>query len=277
MFKFTTANATVITVTNTATALSSLIDTAASTDNQNIPSQINAAFLYAEDGDIRFTTDANSPTTTKGLLLKQGSSVFLSGIRPKDIKLISVSGSNVKVDVSVGQSDSQDKITMSGGSGQIQGGVASCSADSGNPVKTGGVYNTTPPTLTNGQRGDTQMDQQGDTLISLGTKIAGEDLTNDRMLTAPKYNYTNIPAGQATTVIKASAGILRSITFHGAATATNTTVVYDNPSTSGTVIARPAATAVTAPTTVTYDIAFTSGLTIITATANGCDMTVAWL
>lgn len=277
MFKFTTANATVITVTNTAAALSSLIDTAASTDNQNIPSQINAAFLYAEDGDIRFTTDGNNPTTTKGLILKQGSSVFLSGIRPKDIILISVSGSNVKVDVSVGQSDSQDKITMSGGSGQIQGGVASGATDSGNPVKTGGVYNTTPPTLTNGQRGDTQMDQQGDTLMSLGTKIAGEDLTNDRMLTAPKYNYTNIPAGQATSVIKASAGILRSITFHGAATATNTTTVYDNASGAGTVIARPAATAVTAPTTVTYDIAFTTGLTIITATANGCDMTVAWL
>jgi hypothetical protein len=35
--------------------------------------------------------------------------------------------------------------------------VASGATDSGNPIKIGGVFNTTPPTLTTGQRGDVQL------------------------------------------------------------------------------------------------------------------------
>lgn len=90
------------------------------------------------------------------------------------------------------------------------------------------------------------------------------------------YSYTHIAAGQATTVVKASAGTLHSITFNSAAAATNITTIYDNPSTSGTVIAIPAAAAVIAPVTVIYDLAFALGLTIITGTANGADMTVTY-
>lgn len=44
---------------------------------------------------------------------------------------------------------------------QIQGNVAAGSADSGNPVKIGGVYNSSPPTFTTGQRADFQTDSQG--------------------------------------------------------------------------------------------------------------------
>lgn len=90
------------------------------------------------------------------------------------------------------------------------------------------------------------------------------------------YTYAHVAAGQATTVIKAAAGTLHSITFGGAATATNTTTLYDNATGSGTVIGIPSVTALVAPTTLLYDIAFTTGLTIITATANGADMTVAF-
>ena len=41
------------------------------------------------------------------------------------------------------------------------GNIASGVADSGNPVKVGGKYNTTSPTLTTGQRGDLQLDIVG--------------------------------------------------------------------------------------------------------------------
>lgn len=44
---------------------------------------------------------------------------------------------------------------------QTQGNIASGATDSGNPVKIGGVHNTTLPTLTNGQRGDVQMTTRG--------------------------------------------------------------------------------------------------------------------
>lgn len=90
------------------------------------------------------------------------------------------------------------------------------------------------------------------------------------------YAFLNIAAGQATTTVKSGAGILHTITFNGAATATNTTTIYDNTAASGTVIGRPVATAVMSPVTVIYDLAFSTGLTIITATANGGDMTVTY-
>jgi len=41
------------------------------------------------------------------------------------------------------------------------GNVASGATDSGNPVKVGGKYNATMPTLTDGQRGDTQLTTRG--------------------------------------------------------------------------------------------------------------------
>ena len=47
------------------------------------------------------------------------------------------------------------------------GNVASGATDSGNPVKVGGVYNTSAPTLTNGQRGDGQMDSAANFKIYL--------------------------------------------------------------------------------------------------------------
>lgn len=41
------------------------------------------------------------------------------------------------------------------------GGVASGATDSGNPLKVGGKFNSTPITLTDGQRGDLQLDASG--------------------------------------------------------------------------------------------------------------------
>lgn len=43
----------------------------------------------------------------------------------------------------------------------VGGNVASGATDSGNPVKAGGKYNSTLPTLTDGQRGDVQLDSRG--------------------------------------------------------------------------------------------------------------------
>lgn len=45
--------------------------------------------------------------------------------------------------------------------------VASGAADSGNPTKVGGVYNSTPPTLDTGDRGDVQLDSRGNLKTSI--------------------------------------------------------------------------------------------------------------
>lgn len=52
-------------------------------------------------------------------------------------------------------------VTPTGSSLVVGGNVASGTTDAGNPVKVGGRYNTTLPTLTNGQRGDLQLGVRG--------------------------------------------------------------------------------------------------------------------
>lgn len=202
------------------------------------------------------------------------------------------------------------------------GTVAAGSADNGNPLKIGGIYNTTKPTLTNGLRGDAQLGSRGALVVQM---VLPDSTTGPTQFSNPSDGFTNnasgvytaamgwayngaswdrmrigvekglsvtpiasalgggtyahIAAGTATTVVKASAGTLYSITFNSAATATNVTTIYDNATGAGTVIAIPAATSVTSPLTLNFGpvgIAFSLGLTIITTTANGGDMTVVY-
>ncbi len=60
-------------------------------------------------------------------------------------------------------------VTANAGTGSftVAGDVASAATDSGNPVKVGGRYNTTQPTLTDGQRGDAQIDTRGNLKVTL--------------------------------------------------------------------------------------------------------------
>lgn len=122
------------------------------------------------------------------------------------------------------------------------GNVASAAADSGNPVKIGGVYNSTSPSLTTGQRGDLQLDVKGhvkaqlfdnnDSATALGTNHAPSDgysnslaqaasvivwphlyngTTWDRMgkpISASTVRLLSAAATTNATVVKASAGQL---------------------------------------------------------------------
>lgn len=49
----------------------------------------------------------------------------------------------------------------------VTGDVAAGATDSGNPVKVAGKYNSTQPTLTDGQRGDLQLASRGELLVQL--------------------------------------------------------------------------------------------------------------
>lgn len=68
--------------------------------------------------------------------------------------------------------------TATGASAQtMQGNSASGATDTGNGVKVAGVYNTTAPTFTNAQRGDMQLDSNGNLrarlVASIGTATDG--------------------------------------------------------------------------------------------------------
>lgn len=62
--------------------------------------------------------------------------------------------------------------TASSLNAQVVGSVAGATADSGNPVKVGAIYNATPPTYTTGQRTDLQATSRGETLVALANGSA---------------------------------------------------------------------------------------------------------
>jgi hypothetical protein len=72
------------------------------------------------------------------------------------------------------------------------GNVASGATDSGNPVKVGGKYNSTPISLTNGQRGDLQVNSRGELYVAQGALV-----TYSLSITAATTNATLVYAGNA--------------------------------------------------------------------------------
>jgi hypothetical protein len=90
------------------------------------------------------------------------------------------------------------------GSSVVQGAVAAPGANSGNPVKIGGVFNTVPPTLTNGQIGDAQFDSAGNLCINIKAGAAAGGTSSTFNSTFPGSgtaigltNGTNMVAAQA--------------------------------------------------------------------------------
>jgi hypothetical protein len=81
--------------------------------------------------------------------------------------------------------------------------VASGTTDSGNPVKVGGKYTTTPPTFTTGQRGDLQLDSRG----NLHTSIFNPDTGNAQLVGNPSID--GLASGQA------SYGIAFNVAYNG--------------------------------------------------------------
>lgn len=69
----------------------------------------------------------------------------------------------------------------------VGGNVAGAAADSGNPNKIGGVYNSTPPTYTTGQRTDAQSDTRG----NLKTTIIDGGGTTSLWVGTPADDTTN--------------------------------------------------------------------------------------
>lgn len=84
---------------------------------------------------------------------------------------------------------------------ELGGGIPSGSADSGNPIKVGGVYNATPPTLDNGDRGDLQQDASGNVKTTLAT---GLNKTDDTITSFPKG--CNMSVISKTTAVTIGAG-----------------------------------------------------------------------
>jgi hypothetical protein len=91
------------------------------------------------------------------------------------------------------QTVASDGTVLTSANGEmVQGSVASAATDAGNPVKVGGVYNSTLPTFTTGQRGDLEIGARG----SLRTELfsAGQTIS----LVFGASNTDAIATGSAT-------------------------------------------------------------------------------
>jgi hypothetical protein len=87
------------------------------------------------------------------------------------------------------------------------------------------------------------------------------------------YSYAHISTN-ATTVVKAAAGSLHSITINSKGASANIATVYDGVSAAGTVIGIIDTTA--GSQNFLYDVALSAGLTIVTATGTAADITVSY-
>jgi hypothetical protein len=135
----------------------------------------------------------------------------------------------------------------------------------------GGVYNSTPPTLTNGQQYTEQLDVNGNLKDTMATLLAGEDLVNNVIKVEQRFSYAVIQTA-ATTIVKSGAGFLHAFNVIGGTLGQIT--VYDNTAGSGTMIIPTTTISGIGQLPAIYDIAFNTGLTIVTATA--IDITISY-
>lgn len=121
------AASTLITVTNVATAVCSLIDTAGSltagtslaySKNPGNGGPVNGFIITPEDGAVRLGYGI-TPTAALGMLLQQGSTYTIANVNIENVKLIRVSG-NVKCSVDMivsqaGEGYDSDATSFDGG------------------------------------------------------------------------------------------------------------------------------------------------------------------
>jgi hypothetical protein len=276
-YGFQNANSSVITVTNTATLLSALINTAGSVTHV-FPSGLNGFDIFIEDGDVRILFDGNTPTASKGLLLKQGTVHHFRGVDFHQAKLIRTGSSNVLVDVQIGFVENNEEVTTSSGgaggtgtgAGQVQGTAADNAAGVGNPVIVGAEYNTSAPTYDNGDATTNQADVNGNLKTREQYAPAYEDNTNGVAKVEQRFSYNAVIAADAQ--IKAGAGFLHTITFscNDAAPTAGSIIVYDSLTETGTQIFNHTFTTTPfVPFTLTFDVSFATGLYVgFTTTAD---------
>lgn len=113
------------------------------------------------------------PGTGATNLGKAEDAVHASG----DVGVFSLSVANEAQTTLAADGDYIARSADTKGNTVVVGNVASGATDAGNPQKTGGAYRSTQPTLTDGQRGDTQVDTRANTKVTLMTMDSANQVT----------------------------------------------------------------------------------------------------
>lgn len=133
------------------------------------PVQSEMAVSQAVAGALHATIDAAPANASTNITQFGGSAVATgTGTGGAGIPRVTVS-SDSSVTANIGTSGSLAlDATLTGGTAKVQGNVASAASDSGNPLKIGGIFNTTQPTVTTGQRVDFQSTARGAQIVATG-------------------------------------------------------------------------------------------------------------
>lgn len=91
---------------------------------------------------------------------------------------------------------------------------------------------------------------------------------------APSYNFANIAATTAGTLLRTGRGVLHAVALN-TPIATSVITIYDGTSTGGTKIATITVPASPQACTLIFDVAFITGLFVVMAAANS-DITLSW-
>lgn len=131
----------------------------------------------------------NSGTASAGTLR-----VVIATDQTQLTNALKVDGSAVTQPVSVASAVTVAQATASSLKVEPAGNVASGATDSGNPIKVAGKYNSTPITLTDGQRGDMQLDAAGRLIVNVaaGGGTGGTSATDDGAFTVASGSGTPI-------------------------------------------------------------------------------------
>lgn len=112
--------------------------------------------------------------------------------------------------------------------------------------------------------------------VTMGSALAGEDLTNDVLKVEQRFSFSNVTAD---TAVKAGAGFLHTVTLMptDAAPTAGSIILYDNTAESGTIIGTiTVTTAWLAPVTLTFDCSFSTGLYVGFTTTADVNVTVSY-
>lgn len=138
------------------------------------------------------------------------------------------------------------------------------------------VYNPTPETRIPGNTYFTETDINGNTKVTLGAVLPGQDTEADVQKVEQRFNGTLVTSDNQ---IKSGAGFVHTLTFscNDAAPTAGSIIVYNSLTESGTQLFNHTFTTTPfVPFTVTLDMEFSLGLYIGFTTTNDVNVSVSW-
>jgi len=162
------------------------------------------------------------------------------------------------------------------GASSADGATHTPNTTTGTPTQ--GVYEATPTTIADNDLGTIAIDANRNVKVNPATLLAGEDLTNNRLMTRPTYSYSAVAV--ADVQVKGSAGYLHTITIscNDAAPTAGSIIVYDSLSETGTqVFNHTFTTTPFVPFSVVLDYTMATGIYVGFTTTADVNVSCAYL